>query len=115
LTEYRDHGFSFAIDDVGGGYAGLESIVSTKPEIVKIDAHIIRNIHLDAIKRSIVKFIVAFCRENDIVSIAEGVETREEFDVVRQMGVDAVQGYYLFRPTPDLDLHTMRDIAVAFA
>lgn len=115
LNQYRDYGFSFAVDDVGGGYASLESIVATKPEVVKIDAHIVRNVHQDSVKRSIIKFIVAFCKENEIVSIAEGVETKEEFDAVSALDVDAVQGYYLFRPTPDLNLHAMRDLCVSFA
>ncbi|MBF0486126.1 MAG: EAL domain-containing protein [Candidatus Omnitrophica bacterium] len=115
LNEYRDHGFSFAIDDVGGGYASLESIVATRPEIVKIDQHIIRGLHLDSVKKSIVKFIVAFCKENQIVSIAEGVECKEEYAIVSEMGVDAVQGYYLFRPTPDVNLREMKDLRIAFS
>lgn len=115
LNQLRDYGFSFAIDDVGGGYASLESIVATKPEIVKIDKHIIRGLHGDAVKRSIVKFIVAFCKENQIISIAEGVEVKEELDAVIELGIDAVQGYYLFRPTPNLNLREMKDICVAFA
>lgn len=115
LGAYRDEGFSFAVDDVGGGYSSLESIVATKPEIVKIDGHIVRNCHQDSVKRSIIKFIVAFCKENDIVSIAEGVETKEEMDVVTALGVDAVQGYYLFRPKAELNLHDIRDICVSFS
>jgi EAL domain-containing protein (putative c-di-GMP-specific phosphodiesterase class I) len=115
LNQFRDYGFSFAIDDVGGGYASLESIVATKPEIVKIDRHIIRGLHGDSVKRSIVKFIVAFCKENQIISVAEGVEVKEELDAVMELGIDAVQGYYLFRPTPNLNLREMKDICVAFA
>ncbi len=115
LKKYRDLGFSFAIDDVGGGYASLESIVSTKPEIVKIDAHIIRNVHLDPVKQSIIRFIVAFCKENQIVSVAEGVETKEEMDVITCLGVDAVQGYFLFRPTSNFNLREMKDLCVAFS
>ena len=114
LGQYRDEGFSFAVDDVGGGYASLESIVATKPEIVKIDAHIVRDIQLDPVKQSIVRFIVAFCRENQIVSVAEGVETKEEMDLIARLGVDAVQGYYLFRPTANLNLRKMKDLCVAF-
>ena len=115
LGQYRDQGFSFAVDDVGGGYASLESIVATKPEIVKIDVHIVRNVQLDSVKQSIIRFIVAFCRENQIVSVAEGVETKEEMDLISSLGVDAVQGYYLFRPTANLNLREMKDLCVAFS
>jgi EAL domain-containing protein (putative c-di-GMP-specific phosphodiesterase class I)/CheY-like chemotaxis protein len=115
LGEYRDQGFRFAVDDVGAGYASLESIAMTKPEIVKIDAHIVRNVHEDAVKRSIIKFIVAFCRENAIDVVAEGVETQEEMDAVVALGVSAVQGYYLYRPVPDLDVRKMKDACICFA
>ena len=115
LSAYRDFGLRFAVDDVGGGYASLESIVATKPEIVKIDIHIVRNLHQDAVKRSIIKFIVGFCKENDIISIAEGVETKEEMDAVLALGIDAVQGYFLFRPTPDLNVRQMKDVCIDFS
>lgn len=101
LQVLRAQGFRFAVDDVGGGYASLESIVETKPEIVKIDRHIISNLHEDPVKRSIVRFIVSFCQENNIVSIAEGIEHKEELIVVKELGIDAAQGYYLYRPTPN--------------
>ncbi|MBF0619960.1 MAG: EAL domain-containing protein, partial [Candidatus Omnitrophica bacterium] len=113
--EFRESGFSFAVDDVGGGYASLESIVATKPEIVKIDAHIVRDIQKDSVKRSIVKFIVAFCKENQIISVAEGIENKEELQAILDLGVDAGQGYYLFRPTPDLNIRAMKDTCLAFS
>ncbi|MBF0595011.1 MAG: EAL domain-containing protein [Candidatus Omnitrophica bacterium] len=115
LGKYRDQGFSFAVDDVGGGYASLESIVATRPEIVKIDAHIVHNLHQDTVKRSIIKFIVGFCTENDIISVAEGVETPEEMAAVIELGVNAVQGYYLFRPTPELNVRQMKDVCISFS
>jgi EAL domain-containing protein (putative c-di-GMP-specific phosphodiesterase class I) len=115
LNACRDMGFSLAVDDVGGGYSSLESIVTTKPEVVKIDIHIVRGAHLDPVKRSIIKFIVAFCRENNIVSIAEGIETQEELDVVTELGVDAVQGFFLFRPTMNLNVREMKDVCVDFS
>ncbi|MDO8581036.1 MAG: EAL domain-containing protein [Candidatus Omnitrophota bacterium] len=98
LKRYRELGVQLAIDDVGGGYASLESIVQTKPDIVKIDRHIIKDIHEDLFKRSIVKLIVGFCRENNIVSIGEGVETKEELLAIKELGVDAAQGYLLYKP-----------------
>ncbi|MBF0331865.1 MAG: EAL domain-containing protein [Candidatus Omnitrophica bacterium] len=115
MNQCREMGFRLAVDDVGGGYSSLESIVTTKPEVVKIDIHIIHNAHLDPVKRSIIKFIVAFCRENSITSIAEGIETQEELDVVTELGVDAVQGFYLFRPTMDFNVREMKDVCVSFS
>jgi len=104
LQHYRDCGFHFAVDDVGGGYASLESIVQTKPEVVKIDRHIITDVSKDPFKRSIVRFIVSFCRENQIVSVAEGIETRDDLKAVCDLGVVCGQGFYLFKPTAQIDV-----------
>ena len=105
LKRFKSFGFQFAVDDVGGGFASLEAIVETKPEVVKIDGHIVNQLEKDVFKRSLVKFIINFCKENSILSIAECVETKAELDIVKELGVDAVQGYYLYRPTPELNLH----------
>ncbi len=112
LNRFRQFGFQFAVDDVGGGYASLEAIVETRPEVVKIDNHIIRDLKGDAFKRSIVKFIVSFCKENNILSIAEGIETQEDLHTVQELGVDAGQGYYLYRPTPKIDLQHISQIKI---
>ncbi len=107
LAKFREVGFKFAVDDVGGGYACLESIVETKPEVVKIDRHVIIDIDKDPFKRSIVKFIVSFCRENNVICIAEGIETKEALETVKQLGVHAAQGYYLYKPSPTINLPEM--------
>ena len=104
LSRYREYGFKFAVDDVGGGYASLEAIVATKPEVVKIDRHIVNELGKDSFKRSIVKFIVAFCKENGILSVAEGIERKEDLDILIELGVDAGQGYYLAKPTSAANL-----------
>ncbi len=102
LKEYRNIGFKFAIDDVGGGYASLESIVEIMPEMIKIDRHIIANGHKNIYKKSLIKFIVSFCKENNILSIAEGIETKKELQTVINLDVDAGQGYYLQRPITNI-------------
>lgn len=104
LKHYRECNFKIAVDDVGGGYASLEAIVETRPEVVKIDRHIVSDLKSDDFKKSIIKFIVAFCKENHIMSIAEGIETKEDLRAVMDLGVDAGQGYFLCRPTPEVDI-----------
>jgi len=110
LKKFKDVGFQFAVDDVGGGFASLESIVETRPEIVKIDRHIVSGLCKEPFKESIVRFIVQFCKENGIISIAEGVETKEELTLLRKMGIDAVQGYYLYRPHPEINLEDYNQV-----
>lgn len=111
LRRYRDLGFIFAVDDVGGGYASLEAIVETRPEVVKIDRHIVTDLHNDAYRRSVVKFIVSFCREHNILSIAEGVETKEDLETIKELGVDGAQGYFLCRPTAKINIEELRNPA----
>ncbi len=107
LLDYRRDGFKIAIDDVGGGFASLESIVQTRPEVIKLDRHIISGVAYDTVKRSIVKLILAFCKENRVLCIAEGIEHKDDFDTLVEMGVDAGQGYYLCRPTANVDIKAM--------
>ncbi|MCA9401974.1 MAG: EAL domain-containing protein, partial [Candidatus Omnitrophica bacterium] len=107
IQQYRQAGFRFAVDDVGGGFSSLESIISLKPEVVKIDRHIINGVHKDNCKRSLVQFINSFCKENKILSLAEGIETRADLMALKELGVDLGQGYYLFRPSPIIDLKDM--------
>jgi len=102
LGLYRDHGFKFAIDDVGGGYASLEAIVEIRPEVVKIDRHIVHQLSGDSLRFGIVKFIVSFCKEHGILSIAEGIETKKDFETVKELGIDAGQGFYFSRPEPHI-------------
>ncbi|MFT5387447.1 MAG: EAL domain-containing protein (putative c-di-GMP-specific phosphodiesterase class I) [Lysobacterales bacterium] len=113
LTEFREDGFKFAVDDVGGGFASLESIVKTKPEILKIDRHIVTGLHEDSYKQSIIKFIVSFCKENDTFCIAEGIEHKAELEVLKALGVQGGQGYYLYKPSPIIDLKSMQKVILA--
>lgn len=103
LKDYRAAGFEIAIDDIGGGYASLESIVEISSQFVKIDIGLIRDLDMNPLKKSVVKFIVNFCKENNIISIAEGIERREELDTLLDLGVDAGQGYFLGRPAAEID------------
>ena len=108
LKDYRNDGFQIAVDDMGSGYSSLETIVNIKPEVVKLDRHIVAGVCADPFKRSIIKLIVAFCHENSIICVAEGIETRQDLDVLIELGVDAGQGYYLCRPTNIINLSSMK-------
>ncbi len=104
LREYRHDGFKIAVDDLGAGYSSLESIIEIRPEAIKLDKHIVNGVSSDPYKSSIIKLFVAFCRENGIICIAEGIENKKDFDALIELGVDAGQGYYLCRPIDITDL-----------
>jgi EAL domain-containing protein (putative c-di-GMP-specific phosphodiesterase class I)/CheY-like chemotaxis protein len=110
IKEYRQEGFKIAVDDLGAGYSSLESIIEIRPEAVKLDRHIVNGVSKDPYKNSIVKLFVTFCRENSIICVAEGIETKEDFDALIELGVDAGQGYFLCRPTDIIDLQAMNSL-----
>lgn len=98
FEEYKRHNFTTAIDDFGSGYAGLNLLADWQPDIIKLDMALIRNISTDKVRQSIVRSIIMTCRDLDIKVIAEGVETIEEFEFIRDQGVALFQGYYFARP-----------------
>jgi len=110
IREYRQDGFKIAVDDLGAGYSSLESIIEIRPDAVKLDRHIVNGVSHDPFKNSIVKLFVAFCRENGIICVAEGIESKQDFAALIELGVDAGQGYYICRPTDVVNLPVMHDL-----
>jgi len=98
LHHYRDMGFSIALDDLGAGYSSLRLWSELRPDYVKIDRHFIDGIHQDAVKREFVGSMLQMAKASRALVIAEGIELREELEVLIDMGIDLVQGYLLCRP-----------------
>ena len=98
LEHYRQMGFEIAIDDLGAGYSGLTRWAELRPEYVKIDRHFIQNIHADSVKQSFVRSIIDIAKELNCKVIAEGIESKEESQMLMDMGVCYGQGYYFGRP-----------------
>lgn len=98
IEYYQKSGFRTALDDFGAGYAGLNMLAAFQPDIVKIDRELIENLDQSAVKRAIVRHLLALCRELDITPLAEGVETPGEYRVLRDFGVNLFQGYLFARP-----------------
>ena len=98
VEHYRQQGFKTAIDDFGAGYAGLNLLAEIQTDIMKLDMALLRNIHLRKSSQIIVRGILQVCRELGMTPVAEGIESYEEFAVLRDMGVDLFQGYYFARP-----------------
>ena len=98
MAYFTDLGMSFAVDDVGSGYSGLESIAKLRPGFLKIDIALVRDVHVSNVNRAMVKAIIALGHGIGAKVIAEGIENEEETQVLRAMGVDFGQGYHLARP-----------------
>jgi EAL domain-containing protein (putative c-di-GMP-specific phosphodiesterase class I) len=87
-----------AADDFGKGYAGLDRVIKVKPDLIKLDRILIQNIDRDEPKKAFVKGLVEAARTSKSKILAEGVETVEEFEVLRSLGIDLVQGFLFHRP-----------------
>jgi EAL domain-containing protein (putative c-di-GMP-specific phosphodiesterase class I) len=98
FQEYRRFGFSTAIDDFGAGYSGLNLLAEYQPDILKIDMDLTRGIDQNLPRQSIVKGIVAICRDLGMRVVAEGIETRGERDFLYGIGVHLMQGYLFCKP-----------------
>jgi EAL domain-containing protein (putative c-di-GMP-specific phosphodiesterase class I)/GGDEF domain-containing protein len=98
LADFRSRGFKFAVDDAGSGYAGLGSIANLAPDYIKLDISLIANIDSNFLKQNLVETMVAFANGQGAMVIAEGVERREEFETVKQLGVHLTQGFLFHKP-----------------
>lgn len=110
LEYLRALGFSVAVDDAGAGYGSLQCLAEVRPQWLKIDISLIRGIDADEVRRQLVKSLVTFSDEMDVNLVAEGIETREELAVLRDLGVRYGQGFLFalplppFPPDPELSL-----------
>ena len=90
-----------AIDDYGTGHSNIVNLMRYTPHVIKIDRFLISDIHKNQNKQLFVRNIIEFAKINNILVLAEGVETSNELNTVIDLGVDLIQGYYTARPAPD--------------
>jgi diguanylate cyclase (GGDEF)-like protein/PAS domain S-box-containing protein len=99
VAAYREHGVRFALDDVGEGHSTLELLAATNPEFIKMAASL-TGAMADAGPFSAVQATIAFAKSSRAQVIAEGIETQEAVDKMRELGVPLGQGFLLGRPAP---------------
>jgi EAL domain-containing protein (putative c-di-GMP-specific phosphodiesterase class I)/CheY-like chemotaxis protein len=100
--QLRNMGFGIAIDDLGAGHAGLNRLLYLRPSLVKLDMELVRGIQHDSMQRTLVSTMIRLCEDLGIQIIVEGVETKEERDVLADLGCDLMQGYFFARPQEGL-------------
>jgi EAL domain-containing protein (putative c-di-GMP-specific phosphodiesterase class I) len=101
---FKQIGMSFAVDDVGAGYSGLDTIAKLKPQYLKIDIGLVRDVHTSPVNFSMVKALVALGHNIGSEVIAEGIHNEEETQVLRDaLKVDYGQGFHLARPDAGLE------------
>jgi diguanylate cyclase (GGDEF)-like protein len=98
LVHYRGQGFKFAIDDLGAGYSGLKVWSESNPDFVKVDRHFVQDVDSDKTKQRFISAILEISKAMGCETIAEGVETKNEYATLRRLGVNTAQGYYFALP-----------------
>ena len=108
VHQLRALGFRLAIDEVGVGYSGLNTIVLLEPEFVKIDRSLVCHIDCTPIHRRIVASMIQLARDLGMTVISEGVETEAERDALVELGVDLLQGYLIAKPEREPSVPPLR-------
>lgn len=103
ITKYRAQGIKIAIDDFGTGYSNFAHILKIRPDYIKIDGSLIKNINTDKNSYEMVKSIIDFAKAMNIKVVAEFIHNEEVFDIVIELGVDELQGFYLGEPNPNIE------------
>jgi EAL domain-containing protein (putative c-di-GMP-specific phosphodiesterase class I) len=100
LDDLRGAGLRVAVDDAGAGYAGLQQILRLRPDIIKLDMSLTRDVDHDTARASLAQAMVLFADQTGAVIVAEGIEREGELAALRDLGVGRGQGWLLGRPMP---------------
>jgi diguanylate cyclase (GGDEF)-like protein len=98
VENYRSQGYRIAIDDVGAGFSGLQTIAEIRPDFIKIDMSLIRNIDSVSSRQAVVAALTSLAENINCKIVAEGIESQNELNALLLKGVHYAQGYYLARP-----------------
>jgi EAL domain-containing protein (putative c-di-GMP-specific phosphodiesterase class I)/FixJ family two-component response regulator len=104
LTRLRMRNFKLSIDDFGTGYSMMKQLQNVPAIELKIDKMFVRNMHANHADLVMVEKIIEMGHELDMEVIAEGVETEEQFNILRERGCDGVQGYFFSRALPPSEI-----------
>ena len=102
ITKVKRLGSKIAIDDFGSGYSNFSHILELDVDYIKIDASLVKKVATDKNAEKITKTIIKFAHSLEIETIAEFVEDKKSLNILQEMGVDFIQGYYIGKPKPTL-------------
>ena len=100
LSRLRNWGIKISVDDFGTGYSSLSYLANFPVDQIKIDKSFIQKIEQGPRHKALVEAITTMSHALDLSVTAEGVETQAQLDFVKQNNVDAIQGYYFYKPLP---------------
>lgn len=107
INELRQLGFKIEMDDFGCGYSSLNMLTSLPIDALKLDMKFIRNICKNQKDYRLVSIMIDIARLLEVPVIAEGVETKEQLDLLKGLSCDIIQGYYFSKPVPAADFNNL--------
>ena len=102
ISEVKRYGAKIAIDDFGSGYSNFSYLTKMNPDYIKIDGSLIKDIDVDRVSFLVVETIVEFARKLGIKTIAEYVHSSSVMNIVKELGIDCSQGFYIDEPSLNL-------------
>ncbi|WP_456436238.1 EAL domain-containing protein [Thermovibrio ammonificans] len=98
----KEIGAYLAIDDFGSGYSNFEYLATVKPDFIKIDGSLIKKIPQSEEVEKLIRYIVAYCKDLNIKTVAEFISSEEILEKVKELGIDYGQGFYLGKPVEEI-------------
>lgn len=105
--QLKEEGFTLLMDDFGSGYSSLNILLETPFDVIKLDKKFMENMMVSSKGRLILEQVVSMAEKLDLGLLAEGVETKEQVDLLQSIGCDYVQGYYYAKPMPEEDFFAL--------
>ncbi|MHA0856574.1 EAL domain-containing protein [Paenibacillus sp. CMAA1364] len=100
LAYYREKGFHYALDDVGAGFSTIEVLEQLEPHYMKLDMAFVQGVSTDPMKQHNARTVLESALRIGSVPLAEGIENREDFEWLKEIGYQLFQGYYFGKPAP---------------
>ena len=107
VSRLRKVGFIVEMDDFGSGYSSLNMLNEMPIDILKLDMKFMQSETAKPVNQGVLRFIMDLARWMKLSVVAEGVETKEQLERLREIGCDYVQGYFFARPMPSLDFEKL--------
>lgn len=107
VNNLREQGFVIEMDDFGSGYSSLNMLNDMPIDVLKLDMKFIQNETAKPVNQGILRFIMGLARWMNLSVVAEGVETGEQLERLREIGCDFVQGYFFAKPMPCAEFESL--------
>jgi EAL domain-containing protein (putative c-di-GMP-specific phosphodiesterase class I) len=106
LKKLHENGFVIELDDFGTGYSSISSLNDIELDVLKFDMSLVQHDDMTESGRSLLEFIVELANLLKLQTVAEGVETKDQAEHMKTLGVDYIQGYYYSKPLPKNEFET---------